>query len=78
MNHSDTDIGCLCLDRGHRRLGKRRWDGLLQVHAEASSNAELSWMDIAQDRKTRTEMEVEFVACVTRRTAKQVRRTGSV
>lgn len=74
LNHSDTDLGRLRLGQGRRHLGKRRWDVLLQVQAEASSNAEVFWMDIAQDPKMWIEMEVEVVARVTRKTVEHRRR----
>lgn len=60
-----------------RRSVRRRGDELLQVQAEASSNAEEYWAALAQDRETLSKTGVEFVARVVRRTVYQVR-GGSV
>lgn len=43
-------------------------DDVLQVQAEASSNAEVQRMDIAQDRKMWDRMDLSFVARAARRT----------
>lgn len=73
LSHSGTDLGRLRLGRRRLRLGRRRWGELLQVQAEASSNAEEYWMELAQDRKAWSNAEAEFVARVSRRTMDRVR-----
>lgn len=64
------------LDRGHRRLGERRWDDPVQRHAEESTGQEEPWQAVAADRAKWTERVEGFVNRVFRRTgpAKQLAR----
>lgn len=49
--------------RGHRQLGRRRWDDAVQHTTEMESEA--PWQVMAQDRAKRRDLEPHFVAWVT-------------
>lgn len=48
------------LDRGHRTLGRRRWDDLIQQ--VVNEREEMPWQTMAQSREGWAELEGTFVA----------------
>lgn len=65
MNHTVPDSGRMRLQRGHRKLGKRRWDEPLQRHL-AVEGIEQPWYDMAADRTQWDALELSFAARVLR------------
>lgn len=47
LNYSAKDPGRLRLQRGHRRLGKPRWDEVLQAHVEQAIGEDTQWEEAA-------------------------------
>lgn len=59
------------LGRGHRELGKRRWDEPLQRHL-ADAGMEIPCYDVASDRIVWNSLELAFAARTTRRSVDSV------
>lgn len=51
------------LGRGHRHLGKRRWDDLIQRHVEERREPENPWQQATQDRTAWAATEKGFAFC---------------
>lgn len=60
------------LRRGHRLLGRRRWDDLLQRTTEHVSDA--PWQLVPQDRAVWRDLEPQFIARATRTTPQAIKR----
>lgn len=65
LHGGSTEAGVLNrLGRGHRHLGRRRWDDPMQ--ATAAQHAEAMWQLLAQDREFWRGLEPNFITGVTR------------
>lgn len=52
--------------RGHRHLGKRRWDEMVQRHFDAMTSIEGAWYEHSMQHETWEFVELSYVARVTR------------
>lgn len=67
--HVDADAGRQRLNRGHRFLGHRRWDEVVQKHVDTEAPTEVPWQHAALDREFWSSLEEGLVARVLRRAA---------
>lgn len=58
------------LNGGHRCLGRRRWDDLVQRHVDAAKGEDTPWHEATQVRDAWCAMEADFVAGALRRAIK--------
>lgn len=49
IHHTDSDRGRMRLGRGHREVGKQRWDEPVQRHV-TDAGMEITWYENASDR----------------------------
>lgn len=66
MHYTEADPERQRLSRGHRTVGQRRWDEVIQKHLVSSTQADLPWQCITEDIARVTSSELGFIDRVLR------------